>query len=394
MPTLRQRRDTGEYFVDFVRDGKRVREIIKIDGVPVRDRLVAEDWFNEFYNTATPTQDRPEDSTGDPRIRDLRQYFEEVYLKARGARPKTFAGYRKHLDEFVHYCDRHNIGRASQLNEERLQKWSVQLAEAKLSARTVGAHLSTVRAMLNAAHASRKLDAHPIRRWVMPRKDSKDKNTLTWQELRALAASLRKTAPPWLYRAVYWIMQTGQSPADVATLRWQQVDVAMGQVTRDRVKVRALRNFPLNSEAKALIEALKRERDAAKKSDPYVFHDWRGEPLNANRLYQHFTRWLMKHGHRYVTLKDLRHTYATLLANGDPERGVHPMPLPFLRILMNHTSITTTAIYAHAERADYQMESYAANLAQSGVRPAPTEHAKPLNKGAGHGTKGTKPRKR
>ena len=397
MATLRRRPDNGRYYIDYVdARGARQRELIRDNGEPVTEQARAEAIFQVWQMEDDGPVEPLEIDKADPRLRELRSYFESTYLKVRGARPKTYTGYHKHLDEFIHYCDRNHIGRVSQLNEERLQKWAVDLAKHH-SAKTVKNHLSTVRSMLNAAFEARKIDSHPVRKWLMPRVDSKDRNTLTWDEVAGLVQKLRTEAPAWLRRAILYIVHTGQSPADVAGLKWPQVFLETGHIRRDRTKIRALRDFPLNPAALALL----REVKADGVEGAHVFRDWKGEPLNANRLWQHWMRWNAAHGGcRTVTLLDLRHTFATLMANGDPENGIQPMPLQTLRVLMNHASILTTATYAHADRAEWALTAFSERVEGGGSGPAEAPRRaqsralKPLKKVTTRDAEGTKGRKR
>lgn len=94
-----------------------------------------------------------------------------------------------------------------------------------------------------------------------------------------------------------------------------------------------------------------------------------------------------RHGHRPVTLYDLRHTFATLMANGDPARGIPPTPLTELRVLMGHSSIEMTARYAHSAPATWAMAAYAARLGytvpaakDAAAGPAESVTSKPLKK--------------
>ena len=72
-----------------------------------------------------------------------------------------------------------------------------------------------------------------------------------------------------------------------------------------------------------------------KKADEYVFRPFVGE----NRLYKRFAALLKRLGMK-GTLHDLRHTFASHLA-------MEGVPIPVIKELLGHSSISTTMMYAH-----------------------------------------------
>jgi len=62
---------------------------------------------------------------------------------------------------------------------------------------------------------------------------------------------------------------------------------------------------------------------------------------------------LAKAGLRYRKPHSMRHTFATWALEGNPAKGIAPVPIHHVRDWMGHASVDETERYLHAERARY-----------------------------------------
>lgn len=340
MATLRQRKD-GRYFIDL-RDttGVRSRHMIRVNGQPCRDAVMARAYFDHWLKFNHP-EAREHVGTGksSPRIADILDYYKDVYLVASNAAPATCAAALTHCTAFIDWCKTQHIGRVQQLNGEVLTRWLAHLqgGPTPKGSRTSNNYLTTVRAALNVAVDAELIDRNPVKRWAISKVDAIEKHPLSVAELRAVMDIFHDRP------IVIWMCLTGQRPSDARTLKFGDVDVESQTVQRQSVKVRALRKFEICAEAANLV---KRESVRRHHPEDVVFLSSLGKAYTSDGLFNLFKdRLRQAEFTRPVTPKTLRDSFATIMAN---EVGI---PLPQLQILMGHTRIETTMQYVRARGA-------------------------------------------
>lgn len=205
-------------------------------------------------------------------------------------------------------------------------------------ARTVRNYLTTIRTAINTAIEAEILDASPIRgRWTLPRVDPVERHPLTLaglDEVRGIFADVP---------IVQWVCLTGNRPSDARTLRFCDVDAGSATVDRGSRKSRAIRKYEICRAAVAVVQE-QAQREHAETDVVFVNGD--GRPWTQDLLYKAFRRRLVSvEYHRELNMRDLRHSFGTIMAN---EIGV---PLPELQVLMGHTDIKTTMKYVRARGA-------------------------------------------
>jgi integrase len=195
----------------------------------------------------------------------------------------------------------------------------------------------------------------------MPTVAEPEISPLTQEQLSAVLALIREHKPD-LAPVVTWIALTGNRPSDAVSLTWVQVNLKTGSVSRAQVKTKQLANYELSG---AALECLKTERNRPwYDGKGTVFRDAYGSTWSVNRVYKDFTRTLARIGfERTVTLKDLRHTFGSLMAN---EMGC---PLPILRRLMGHSMIETTMKYIRGGDARPVLDRFALGITENPDAP-------------------------
>jgi integrase len=147
-----------------------------------------------------------------------------------------------------------------------------------------------------------------------------------------------------MYEMVLTALRTGMRQGEIRGLQWSSVDwlnrsVAVRHSRDDYRKVlvppksNRTRHIPLDVDVYAIL--CRRKRGTG-----YAFVDELGRPFDKKRLSYRMRRLCKSAGLRKIGWHTLRHTFASHLAM----RGV---PLPAIKDLMGHSSITTTMMYAH-----------------------------------------------
>jgi integrase len=139
-------------------------------------------------------------------------------------------------------------------------------------------------------------------------------------------------------------LRTGMRQGELRGLQWSSVDwltrsVAVKHSRDDYRKIlvspksNRTRHIPLDADVYTML--YQRKKDSG-----YVFHAIEGRPFTNDRLSAAMRKLCKKAGLRKIGWHTLRDTFASHLAM----RGV---PLPVIKELMGHATITTTMRYAH-----------------------------------------------
>ena len=149
--------------------------------------------------------------------------------------------------------------------------------------------------------------------------------------------------------ALRLLMLTGCRRNEIAALRWEDVDLAEGELHLAETKTGA-RTVTLSPAAVAVLAALPRIE-----GNPWVIAG-RRRGTRLSNINQHWMRVRTEAGLEDVRLHDLRHSWASrALALGES--------LPAIGRLLGHTHMETTARYAHLARESVHEE--AARIAAS-----------------------------
>lgn len=263
------------------------------------------------------------------------EFIERIYLpNTEGTvRRETLHGYKIKLDN--HVLPRYRHTRLNALDVFDLKAWKAGLLE-QMCERSA---LNVYRAFFTALE--RAVDwgfstANPLRGVDAPIPPERDVATLSASEFMSYVDAFtgHELAP-----AVVLAVSTGFRPCEVAAACWEDIDFHEGEVRCHRglhesksetwfeptKTARSNRSVPLSDWAVELLRPLRG-------IGPLVPSD--GGHMKPTELQRKYRRHLKACGLRYVPMRDLRHTYGTLMI----EAGV---PLPIVSRMMGHS---TTAI--------------------------------------------------
>ena len=164
---------------------------------------------------------------------------------------------------------------------------------------------------------------------------------LTREEAAALiraAETLGKA--PHLADFIRLALATGCRSGELLGLEWRRVDLSAGLIHLDgqHTKSGKRRSIPINADARDALVSRARVRAQHHPGSPWVFATLRGERIGS--LKTSFASACRLAGITNFRIHDLRHTCAAWLVSA----GV---PLPDVRDLLGHSSVTMTERYAH-----------------------------------------------
>jgi len=202
---------------------------------------------------------------------------------------------------------------------------------AKVSGSTVNRELALLKRMFNLASTWDLFpDANPVRKV----KFFREFNTGTRVLSPAEEKSLIQNASPYLQDLIRFAVNTGLRIGEIFALCWPSVDLKRGILTVFSSKTQKIREVPINSETRKVLEAWW----LGKKNEIVFYNPETGKPFVD--LKAGFALACEKAKIEGVTWHTLRHTFASRLVN----RGVD---IVTVKELLGHSSITVTMRYAH-----------------------------------------------
>ena len=246
---------------------------------------------------------------------------------------------RKCLDKIAEI----DVLRYKRHREQQISKFprNLHLQTKEMSFVSINRELALLKKMFNQAIRWGKTNHNPVSRNVKMYKEQERIRYLSPQEESDLLA----TCPPVLKNVVLFALNTGLRRSEVASLNWQDVDIARGFVT-----IRA--SYSKNSETrmvfinKTVTDLLKKLEKTDKKHN-MVFCNTKGEPFLSSGIATGFKRAVKNSGLKNLTFHDLRHTFASRLVM----QGVN---LYTVQRLLGHKSYKMTQRYAHLSDSHLQ----------------------------------------
>lgn len=269
---------------------------------------------------------------------------------ADGHRPRGVASYVAKVEQFVAWCG--DLA-PREISADLIQRYKVALYERELAMGTIRHSLTVLRSFCGWCVDQGVLTSNPALSVAHPRVEQPDPDPLTRLQIDQLLAALDR--PPQSHkltwrrnrRAVALGLYAGMRIAEIAELRWGDVDLARGEIIirKQAGKGGKSRVVPICVELEDELKPGKacRAKDA-------VVDQGNGKPLTVKSLAHIFERWLDTRG-VHIHAHQLRKTFAT-------ELYVAGEDLATIQRLLGHTDPKTTMRYLGAsapkERAAVQ----------------------------------------
>lgn len=142
------------------------------------------------------------------------------------------------------------------------------------------------------------------------------------------------------YRVLFWLyLMTGLRRCELLNAKWKDLDIDRKELKIPDTKNGKAHFVPLSIEALALLDSLPRR-------STYIFPGGNANrPLNTSTVWNAWNRIRHRAGLDHIRIHDLRRTFASHLAQSG-------CPLALLAILLNHSSIEPTRVYARFAESD------------------------------------------
>ena len=320
---VQSRGPNGSRRVTLGRHGRITADRARKDAMAAIDRIKAGE-------APLPESEQPE-----PTVADLADRYLRTHVAVE-CKPNSEKSYRKSLAHILPVLGGMPVG---SVEREHVASLHLAMRDTPVAANHVLWVLSKMFSLAEAwgLRAPGRNPCRSVRRYRTPRRE----RFLSREEYRRIGSVMNRaeadgSAWPWAVAAIRLLMLTGCRSQEVATLRWDDVDVRAGKL-RLRDSKNGPRMVPLPPTAVQVLEGVRRID-----GNPWVFAG-RLKGSHVAALAGHWQRLRVRADLSDVRLHDLRHSYASrALALGES--------LSTIGKLLGHSKVETTGRYAHLAR--------------------------------------------
>lgn len=280
--------------------------------------------------------DTPQESKQELTFEKFAQRWFEDYVEPNNKYSEQLAKHYVLRSSLIPFFGRFPIG---QIKTHDVERYKAQQVKEGFSNKTIRNRLTILNKCLTTAYEWLELaGVQPKIKWpkcIPPKTDY-----LSPEECEVLLSHAHEAT----HEMILMGLRTGMRQGELKGLQWSSVDwqnrsVAVRHSQDDYRKVLVApknyreRHIPLDSD---VYETLRGRKSAT----GYVFLNRNGRPFTNDSMNYAITKLCKEAGLRKIGWHTLRHTFASHLAM----RGV---PIPAIKELLGHASITTTMRYAH-----------------------------------------------
>lgn len=275
---------------------------------------------------------------------DAIQRFIDYLRDERGLSPRTRDAYSRDLEKFRAEFGRPDSRTLRDVSEHDVRRFIARLHRQGLGARSIQRVLSAVRSLYRYLVREGIADHNPASAVKAPKAPKKLPKTLDTDAVTRLLDFEADTPLAIRDKSIMELFySSGLRLSELATLRWDQVDIASGLVTVTG-KGGKTRIVPLGGQAAKALGKWQRVRgNFAGFDEPCIFVSQRGNPISTRTIQSRIRHWARKQGlPQQVYPHLLRHSFAShLLESSGDLRAVQE--------LLGHADISTTQVYTHLD---------------------------------------------
>jgi len=334
----------SRWYIDIYVDGKRKREVVKIEGVPA-EHINRQDALT-FLRIKQAEAAKGEYVAKKEKPLPF-ELLASMYLEwaQNNHAPRTYENERAIVKTLVSFFKDKNTNSIALWDTEKFK--SKRKAEG-IEPITINKDLAVLRLMFNVAvkgQLKRKINRNPITGIKFLKVPYKPIRILKDSEFRKLYEACTERLKP----IVLCAFTTGMRRSEIAGLQWKNIDFDTGYIHLEETKTNEPRSIPIN---KLLFDDLKRLKKESK-SD-YVFPRPDGEPYTSKTTWR--TPWLRAlraSGIGRVRFHSLRHSFVSALIVDEREDIATVMSLSGhkdIRMLKHYTHTNERAKKAAVDR--------------------------------------------
>ncbi len=273
----------------------------------------------------------------------VKKFF--LYLEnERGLSARTLKAYQRDLDQLLQFLEADEIERPEQVTQHHIRAFIAQKHRKGLGGKSLQRLLSAIRSlfrwMLREGYAEHN-PATPVRAPKSPRHLPATLDADAIGQLLDIPCDTPLAIRDKAIMELFY--SSGLRLSELATLHWEQIDLASGMVTVTG-KGNRTRMVPVGRIAvDALLEWRKARGQFASFEEPHVFVSQRGNQIATRTIQARIRYWAKRQGMpQSIYPHLLRHSFAShmLESSGD---------LRAVQELLGHADISTTQIYTHLD---------------------------------------------
>lgn len=267
------------------------------------------------------------------------------YLKnERGLSARTITAYQRDLEHLLRFLETEELDRPEQVTQHHIRAFIAQRHRQGLGGKSLQRLLSAIRSLFRWLLREGLAEHNPATPVKAPKSPRHLPATLDADSIGQLLEIPCDTPLAIRDKAIMELFySSGLRLSELASLRWEQLDLTSGMVTVTG-KGNRTRMVPVGGKAtEALLEWRKTCGQFTSFEQPFVFVSQRGNPIAVRTIQSRIHHWAKHQGiPQSIYPHLLRHSFAShmLESSGD---------LRAVQELLGHADISTTQIYTHLD---------------------------------------------
>lgn len=279
----------------------------------------------------------------------MSEFFDEAYLPHIQPRKRSW----KRDEELFRLRIRTRFGhlRLNQINRQQVQVFHAGLLDEGLSPASADHHIKVLRRMLNLAVEWAMLEKNPIKGVSLFNVANQVEHYLDDEQLERLLTVLRNDENRPVCMIAMFLLSTGARLNEALQATWDQVDRnnRVWRIPATNSKSKRMRSVPLNDSALHILDQLTTEGHYR-----HVFINQQTEQPYTT-IMKVWSRLREKAGLPHLRIHDLRHSYASFLANNG-------RTLLEIQQILGHSDPKVTLRYSHLSAKTLQDAANSASV--------------------------------